>query len=261
MEYVLYKKGGSYKGIKYLYNDYMTLNAVKEKISEVRDETNIKDANLRRKLDLLLSNTCIQKLDKDNYVFFKYFASNKKGILYQLLLSGDSDDAIYEFGVFGHDVKFIQKLRQPLRIETKSNYDLAEFDVKDITTTVMKENDIQFKQDLKEVLRNVSVFDIINVHVNDKVIVINNNLIGEVKSKYQIRDILRKKYDGITKIEFIEKKKKHYISAFDLGRDEFKRQLIELNLVTEDEYNLYTKFNDKLYNEYKGKFREVEVIF
>lgn len=241
----------------------MTLAAVKEKINEERQETNIKDNALRKKLELLMNNVCIQKLEDNSYVFFKHFASKKKGIIYQLLLSGDSFDGIYEFKVFGHNVNFNKNITKEgvvVRIETTSNYDLAEFDVKDIITNIEKNNDIQFRQELDIILRKISNYDVINVYLGDEVISINNNFIGEVKTKKQIRELLRKRYCDISRIECIEKKKKHYISRIDLGEKEFKRQLIELELVTEEEYNLYTKFNDKLYKELESKYKKVEII-
>lgn len=238
----------------------MGLNAVREKINEVREETNIKDANLRKKLEGIMNNVCIQKLDNEHFVFFKHFASKKKGIIYQLILSGDHYDGIYEFKIFGHDLQFVSRVGKPLKIKTKSNFDLAEFDVKNIITTITKTNDIQFNQDLKKIQSSISNYDTIIFYLNDEEININNGLQGEVKTKRQIREILRTKSNKILKVDFIEKKKKHYISRYDLGEREFKSQLFELDLVSPEEYELYTKFNSKLYKEYQGKFKEVEII-
>ena len=118
------------------------------KINEERNETNIKDEKLKKELEVLLDNICIQKIKENIYTFFKFFASKKKGILYFLLLTGDKLDGIYEFKVFGHNVKFkkiILNNEPTIRIDTISNYDLAEFDVKDVLTIIEKNNDLQFK--------------------------------------------------------------------------------------------------------------------
>lgn len=241
----------------------MTLAAVKEKINEIREETNIKDNTLRKKLELLMNNICVQKLDNDSYVFFKHFASKKKGVIYQLLISGDSFDGIYEFKVFGHNVNFKNKITEDgvvVKIETTSNFDLAEFDVKDITTTIKMIDELQFKRDFNKIKGKLINYDIILVYLKNEIITINSNIIGEVKTKKQIRELLRNNKD-IVKMEFIEKKKKHYISKIDLGEQEFKRQLLELNLLSQEEYELYTKCNDKIFSEIQSKFKKVEIIY
>lgn len=240
----------------------MTLSAVREKINEERGQTNIKDNILNSKLSVLINNICFQKLD-NTYIFFKHFASKKKGIIYQLLLSGNDYDGIYEFNVFGHNVKFRNIITEEgstiFKIETTSNFDLAEFDVKDETTTIIKKDELQFKREVNSCIKKISLYDIILIHLEDDVIKLNNNFLGETRTKKQIREIL-KNSDDILKIDFIEKKKKHFISRYDLGEEEFKKQLIELNLISEEEYKLFTNFNDELNKNLETKFKKVEII-
>lgn len=233
------------------------------KINEDRNETNIKDAKLRKKLDLLMNNICVQKLEENKYTFFKYFASKQKGILYCLLLTGDELDGIYEFKVFGHDLKFESVIMDHgvvTKISSVSNYNLAEFDMKNVVTKVKKEDDIMFKKDMNKFLSKAIDFDVITIYFKNEIIEFNQKNYDEIKLKREIRSLIRNRYDDINSIEGLERKKKLYISALDLGVKEFKKQIIELDLVTEEEYALYTKFNNDLFKQYKNKFKLVEVV-
>lgn len=233
------------------------------KINEDRNETNIKDVKLRKKLEVLINNVCVQKLEENKYTFFKYFASKKKGVLYCLLLTGDELDGIYEFKIFGHNVNFeniITKDGTILRINTTSNYDLAEFDMKDVTTKIKREDDLIFKKEINKFISKLIYFDIVTIKLKNKTIELNQNSFGEIKFKKEIKNILKNKYNEIISIEGLEKKKKLYISSIDLGQKEFKKQIIDLDLITEEEYNLYTKFNNELFKKYKDKFKLVEII-
>lgn len=237
--------------------------AVLSKINEDRNETNIKDTKLRKKLDLLMNNVCIQKLEENKYTFFKYFASKQKGILYCLLLTGDELDGIYEFKVFGHDLKFETAIMDHgvvTKVCSVSNYNLAEFDMKDVVTEIKKENDITFRKEIKKFLPKIIDFDVVTIKFKNEIMEITQKNYDEISFKKEIRSILKNRYEDIESIEGLEKKKKLYISALDLGVKEFKKSIIDLNLVTEEEYSLYTKFDNELFEEYKKKFKLIEIV-
>lgn len=241
----------------------MSNTAVLAKFNEDRHETNIKDNKLRKKLDLLMNNVCVQKIEDNQYTFIKYFASKKKGIIYCLILSGDQLDGIYQFNVFGHELNFENKMTNEgmvTKINTSFNYDLAEFDMKDVTTKITKENDLQFKKDIDKFLSKLINFDTVTINFKKDKVELNQNFYGEIKFKKQIRTLLKNRYNEIVSIEGLEKKKKLYVSRIDLGRTEFMKEIIDLDLVSQEEYDLYTRFNDNLFAKYKDKFKLVEVI-
>lgn len=237
--------------------------AVLSKINEDRSETNIKDAKLRKKLELLMNNVCVQKLEENKYTFFKYFAGKQKGVLYCLLLTGDELDGIYEFKVFGHDLKFenvVTDCGVVTKIHSVSNYNLAEFDVKNVTTKIKKENELIFKKELNKFLSKSYCYDSVSLFFKNEIIEIYQKNYDEVKFKKEIKAILKNRYNEVLSIEGLEKKKRLYISSLDLGVKEFKKQIIELDLVTEEEYNFYTKFTNEDFKKYKSKFKLVEVV-
>lgn len=232
-------------------------------MNEDRCETNIKDAKLRKKLDILMKNVCIQKLEENKYTFFKYFAGKQKGVLYCLLLTGDELDGIYEFKVFGHDLKFenvVTDCGVVTRIHSVSNYNLAEFDIKNVVTKIEKENDIIFKKELNKFLSKAFCFDTVKIVFKNEIIEVTQKNYEELKFKKEIKSILKNRYNDILSIEGLEKRKRLYISSLDLGVKEFKKQIVELGLVTEEEYNFYTKFNNESFKEHKSKFKLIEVI-
>lgn len=230
-------------------------NVVLTQICTNNNELNVKDTKLRQKLNLLLNNTCIQRLEKDKYTLLRYFPSTRKGNIYILILSGDILDGLYEFEIFGHNLQFIEKrssIGDILEIKTTANYSLACFDLKDVSTIITKENDLQFSEDINNFLLKLLAFDIVTVHGNDtKKMLFNQNLLGEVQFKKQIKSYVRNNYQDITKVIGLEKKKKLAISRLNLGLPEFKRQIFELNLVTEKEYDFFTSLNDDIFNKFK----------
>lgn len=237
--------------------------AVLNKINEERTETNIKDIELRKKLEVIMNNTCIQKLENNKYFFYKHFASKKKGIVYQLLLSGDEFDGIYEFKVFGHNVHFknvVNELGLGTKIDTVSNFDLAEFDVQDIKTIIKREHDLEFKSNVNEFLSKSLNYNVVTFLIGKEKIEVNQNTLGEIKYKKKIKCILKERFSEIEEIICLEKKKKHYVSTIDLGRDEFKKEILDLNLISEEEYNLFTHFNDKIYSEHLNEFKNIEIL-
>ena len=230
-------------------------NIVLTQLCTKTEELNVKDTKLKQKLTLLLESTCLQRLEKDRYSFLRYFPSKRKGNIFILIISGDSMDGLYEFEIFGHNLKFIEKrnlMGEVLNIETNSNYSLANFDLKDVNTIITRENDFQFSEDLNSFLIKVLNFDVVTVNCsNNKKTVFNQSLLGEIQFKKQLKSFVRDNYADISKIIGLEKRKKLSINRLNLGEEEFKRQIISLNLITDEEYTLFTSLDDEKFNKYR----------
>lgn len=237
----------------------MLNSTIPSKIEHNSKVSNIKDAYLKSKLEFLLNNWCAQKLN-DDVVFFKHFNSNKRGVIYQLILSGNEYDGLYEFQVFGHDLTFdnlVLNNEVIMKIDTFSNFDLAEFEKTDVITTInFNEGISKFDSKIRPFLNKLSTYDIVTFTFKDgETIELNQRQLKETKFRKEFSNILKLQKFNINKIDFMEKRKVIVISKMDLGEREFKNQLLQLNLVTEEEYNLYTKKNIReklnLYSEHK----------
>lgn len=241
----------------------MATAVVMKCLSEKVEKSKARDTVGKKKVELLMKKTCIQKLNSNSYVFFKHFASTQRGVIYQLILGGEEFDGIYEFKMFGKDIglKYGEnKLGKCLEIDSSINFDLAEFDIKDVTTVFKRKNDVQFKGEMNTLLRECISYTSITFTFNDgKVQTVKHNS-NEVKYKGIIRNILKEHFNDIKEVSCFEKKKKHYVSKIDLGEEEFKRELLELGLVTKEEYKLFTNFSNEDYNIYKEDFTNIEII-
>lgn len=58
--------------------------------------------------------------------YIKHVKSPKKNVLYQIIISGDDTDGIYEMQFKGTKIK-LSKIKDVLKIESNGNYELAQF--------------------------------------------------------------------------------------------------------------------------------------
>lgn len=238
-------------------------NQIPEKLEHNKVVANIKNVYTKTKMEILLNNWCVEKTNNE-YIFYKHFNSDKKGVIHQLILSGGDYDGIYEFEVFGHDLSFENVYDQNsndlvMKINSLSNYDLAEFNKKGYKFTVDKLNKTkdEFMADVTKYLSKLSRFDVVEVKKDSKVIELNQQQLGEVKFRKRIYEFLKDNIDGI---KFIQKKKQYCISKIDLGEKDFKEEIINMGLVTEEEYNTYTSQRKDLCSKLYSEMKKVAIV-
>ena len=239
---------------------------IPEKMEHHKEVANIKDSFLKTKIEVLLNNWCVQRTNNE-FVFFKHFNSSRKGVINQLILSGNDFDGIYEFEIFGHDLKiqnvFNKEIKDlVIKIDSHSNYDLAVFNNKNNKLIYSKKNQTEesFWNEIAQPFSRLSTFDIVYIQVNDKVHTFDQQVLGELKFRKKINELIRFEKKNIQTIQFIQKKKQFYISRFDLGDEAFKNELLSRNLISEAEYQMFTSKNrEKCMNVYKN-MKKIEIL-
>ncbi|QUH22035.1 hypothetical protein [Alkaliphilus sp. B6464] len=243
------------------------MNIVPNKIDHLKEIADVKDVFLKTEIEILLNNWCVQQINQE-YIFFKHFNSNRKGVIYQLILSGNEYDGIYELEVFGHDLKFKNVFKKEINdlmieVKTNGNYDLARFNKKSYTFTVDRNitGDESFKIEIRKYLQQLSKIDIVEViGLDNSIIQFDQQELGEIKFRGKLHNLLKKSINDIQKINFCKKKKQYYISKLDLGEEAFKKELFKRNMITPEEYEIYTtgdrNENAKLFSE----LRKIEII-
>lgn len=245
----------------------LSLDFIPKKVNHTRKIADIKDIFLKTEIEILLNNWCVQKLNEE-YVFFKHFNSNRKGVIHQLILSGNEYDGVYELEIFGRNLKIKNIYDKELndivmKIETLGNYDLAKFDKRGYTYTVDKNiiGNENFNNEIQKYISQLSKIDIIEIFLNDKKKVkFDQNELGEIKFRNEFHKYLKNHLKNIKKINFSKKKKQYYISKLDLGEEEFKKELFRRNMVTPEEYELFTSQNKKQNSLLFNKLRKIEII-
>lgn len=241
-------------------------NLIPPKAQHTKIVANIKDVYLKAKIEILLNNWCVQKTNNE-YVFFKHFNSNRKGVINQLIFSGNDYDGIYEFEIFGHDLKMQNVFDKSIndlviKIESLSNYDLAIFNKKNNKITVSRKNhtDESFWQEIAKHVSRLSTFDIINIILEDETVTIDQQQLGELKFRKKTHEYLKQYREQIKTVQFIQKKKQYFISRLDLGEEEFKNELFKRKLITPEEYNLFTTQNKDICSKVYKNMKKIEIL-
>ncbi|MFW6046371.1 MAG: hypothetical protein ACOCP4_01080 [Candidatus Woesearchaeota archaeon] len=224
----------------------MHIQAIPKKQKHSKEINGIKNTYLKQKLRILLKNWCVQKID-DEYLFYKHFESDRKGVINQLILSGNDYDGIYEFEIFGHDLELTNIYNKQLKemimqIKSKSNFDLASFEQNNTTIKLYKTQD-DFWSNVRKIETKLSTIDTVIISTTNKDIKIRQQGMGEIKFKIKYKNLIKKHKDDIVSINFISKSKPLYISRDELSEQEFKNKLFDFGLITPEEYDLYAKSN------------------
>lgn len=245
--------------INYLY-------MIPPKTQHTKVVANIKNVYLKAKLEVLLNNWCVQKTNNE-YIFFKHFNSNRKGVINQLILSGNDYDGIYELEIFGHNLKMHNVFDKTIndlviKVESSSNYDLAVFNKKNDRITVIKKNhgEESFWNEITHYISRLSTFDIINIVLENETITIDQQQLGELKFRKRTYESLKKYKKQIKGIQFVQKKKHYYISRLDLGDEGFKNELLKRKLVTSEEYDLFTTQNKNICEKIYKHMKKIEIV-
>lgn len=230
------------------------------KINSKKIETDIKDIYLKTQIEKLLNNWYVQKI-KNEILFYKHFKSNKKGLIYQLILSGNDYDGIYEFEIFGHNLSIKNVLKNNdvvMVVKSLSNCSLALFEKgggKTILCSKQYLNNDFFK---KDVIKRLYNYDAVSVSTTtNKNILINLNETGEIAER-KIVAIFNN--EEVRMVQFIEKKDQYTISYIDMGAKKFKKELIEKGYVTLEEYTLFTSKKADLYSQIYKDMRKIEML-
>lgn len=96
---------------------------------KVKNSVKVNDKHKEKLSNLLVDRWLLFELGKDE-AYVKHIVSGKKGLLYQIILSGQIWDGIYEFSLRGKKINtkgYISSDSQTLVVESKGNYDLAMF--------------------------------------------------------------------------------------------------------------------------------------
>lgn len=238
---------------------------IPKKVEHIKSISDIKDVFLKTEIEILLNNWCVQKTN-DDYIFFKHFETSRKGVVYQLILSGNEYDGLYEMEVFGKHLKFKNAFDRSLnemilKIETNGNYDLATFDKVGFNLTLDKTKEFNFKEKVKSNLNEMSKIDIIEIEtVSGQKIKFEQKEIGEIKFRTGINKILKKSFEEIEKIHIFKKKRPFHISRIDLGEHGFKEELIKRKFITLEEYEKFTSSNISTCTQFFENFKKVEII-
>lgn len=228
---------------------------------------NIKDVCLKAKLEVLLNNWCVQKINNNEYIFFKHFNSNRKGVINQLVLSGNDYDGIYELEIFGHNLKmenvFDENINDlVIKIKSLSNYDLAVFNKENKKVTIRRKDytEESFWKEIAQYISRLYIFDTINIGLQNEIIAIDQQELGSSKFRKKVHESLRKYKDQIKNVQFIQKKKHYYISRLDLGEEGFKDELLRRNLITKEQYELFTTQDKDVCEQIYKRMRKVEIV-
>lgn len=241
-------------------------NLIPPKAQHTKIVANVKDVYLKAKIEILLNNWCVQKTNNE-YVFFKHFNSNRKGVINQLILSGNDYDGIYEFEIFGHNLimknVFDESINDlVIKIESSSNYDLAIFNKRNNKTTVSKKNHTQesFWKEIAQQLSRLSTFDIVTISYEDKTVTIDQQQLGELKFRKRVYEEIKLHKAEIQTVQFIQKRKQYSISRLDLGEEDFKNELFKRKLITPEEYRLFTAQNKDICSKVYKNMKKVEIL-
>lgn len=241
------------------------LDIIPPKAHHTKVVANVKDVYLKAKLEILLNNWCVQKTNSE-YVFFKHFNSNRKGVINQLILSGNDYDGIYEFEIFGHDLKMISIFDKNIndlvmKIESCSNYDLAVFNKKKTCITVSKKalDEDSFWKEVAKQLSRLSSFDIVIVSYGEEKKTFDQQQLGELKYRRKTQEALKDR-SKVQDVKFIQKRKQYCISRLDLGEEGFRNELIKRKLVTPEEYSLFTAQDEDICSAMYKNLKKVEIL-
>jgi len=241
------------------------IDLIPPKAEHTKIVANIKNVYLKAKIEILLNNWCVQKTNNE-YIFFKHF-NNRKGVINQLILSGNDYDGIYELEIFGHNLKIHNVFDKTIndlviKIESSSNYALATFNKKNDKITVLRKNhgEESFWNEITHYISRLSTFDIINIILENETITIDQQQLGELKFRKKTYECLKKYREQINNIQFIQKKKNYYISRLDLGEEGFKNELLKRKLITPEEYNLFTTQNKDICSKIYKQMKKIEIL-
>lgn len=110
---------------------------VKNKVAEA---LNIKDETKRKLAEVIVDRWMLLEMGKES-AYVKHVPSNRKNVLYQIILGGHKWDGIYEFVLKGKNVSsrgYMLDNRPILVIESNSNYGLATFGEGENTYTISR---------------------------------------------------------------------------------------------------------------------------
>lgn len=130
-------------------------------INDIGEETrnkisclfDIKDKNKLSLSEVLIDRWMLYQEGMDS-IYVKHVASNRMNVLYQIILSGQDWDGVYEFMLKGRKILvkgYIINDQKVLVIESNGNYNLATFDVPSNPHTVCRmdfKSDEEFKRAL-----------------------------------------------------------------------------------------------------------------
>lgn len=242
------------------------IDLIPPKAEHTKIVANIKDIYLKAKIETLLNNWCVQKTNNE-YIFFKHFNSDRKGVINQLILSGNDYDGIYELEIFGHNLKMYNVFNETIndlviKVESSSNYDLATFNKKSDKIAVLRKNHTEesFWKEVAQHISHLSIFDTINIALENETITIDQQQLGELKFRKKTYECLKKYREQIKNIQFIQKKKNYYISRLDLGEEGFKNELLKRKLITHEEYNLFTTQNKDICSKIYKQMKKIEIL-
>lgn len=222
-------------------------------------EIDIKDIYIKTQIEILLNNWCVQKTNNE-YLFLKHFNSNKKGLIYQLILSGNDYDGIYEFEIFGHDLKIKNILCDGeiiMQIKSRSNCTLAVFEKENSKLSFSKKQYINQFFFIKDVLKYLYIFDTVSIETDKGLIDVNKNQIKESNFEKEVLNILNS--EEIKFVHLIQDKKQYVISPIDLGEKSFKEELLSKKYVTPEEYSFFTSRNINSYSKIYKNMRKIQI--
>lgn len=242
------------------------LSLIPPKTPHTKVVANVKDVYLKTKLEVLLNNWCVQKTNNE-YIFFKHFNSNRKGVINQLILSGNDYDGVYEFEIFGHDLKMRNVFDRSIndlviKIESSSNYDLAIFNKGNTVVSVSRKNlsEKEFGKEIAKQLSRLSTFDFIRFIYPDKTVVADQQQLGELKFRKKVYEHLKQRNEQPKTVQFVQKKRQYSISRLDLGEDGFRNELFKRQLITLEEYRLFTSQNKEFCSKAYKEMKKIEII-
>lgn len=238
---------------------------IPKKEEHIKSISDIKDVFLKTELEMLINNWCVQKSNGD-YVFFKHFETSRKGVVYQLVLSGNDYDGLYEMEVLGKKLKLKNAFNKTindmvLKFETLGNYELASFEKLDKSVFLDRKDYPEFEKTLKTNLMELSKIDALDVTMkNGEKKRFEQTAMGEIKFRTGVNKLISKFTKDIESIHIYRKKKPFYISRLDLGEKSFKEELLKRNFITNEEYQTFTSQNKSIYEQLFNYFKKVEII-
>lgn len=193
-------------------------------------------------ISLLTKHWCLQKIGND-ILYLKHIFVEEEHSLYQIILSNNSEySGVYKMELRGKDFhcKF-NSHSDVFEIKTNNFFELAPFYTSKQITELRVADAVDFKQSLFDYIEQINVDHLIFIQNGNKTYIKNSNF---QQFKTKVKNFYEKNHAKITGVSFIEKKKEYYISKFDLPEQEFRKQLIELDYVTEEEYIKYNNFKN-----------------
>lgn len=192
-------------------------------------------------LSLLTDNWCMQNIGND-ILYLKHIYVEEEHSLYQIILSHNTEySGVYKMELRGKDFQCkFDSTKEIFAIKTNNYFELSPFYTSKQIMELRVEDAVDFKESLFENIAEFSVDHLIFTNRGKKTYIRNLDL---KQFKTKVLKFYEKNKATITDVSFVEKKKEYYISRFDLSEQEFKKQLIGLGYVTEQEYNLYSNKN------------------